>query len=56
MKTKEIEFKAKVRIAKMRRNIEVSSGKANVEMVENMKALNPNPARGKPVAVPRLSG
>lgn len=34
----------------------MSSGNANEEMIENIKALSPYPASGRPVAVPRLWG
>lgn len=52
-KKKETNTRANVPIASMRRNFDVSSGNAKVEMVEKKKALKPNAAKGNAVAVPR---
>lgn len=45
-----------VPIANIRRKLEVLLGNATVDMDEKKKALKPNAARGKAVAVPRWLG
>ena len=46
----------KVPIANIKRKLEVLSGNATDEIDEKKKALRPNAAKGKAVAVPRWFG